>query len=72
MYIDIGGEIAIRSRDLIAILDGHLLQQSEIMKEFVGMHGERISREEYKSLVVTTGQVYFSPLSASTLSKRAK
>ncbi|MGM9924419.1 MAG: extracellular matrix regulator RemB [Bacillus sp. (in: firmicutes)] len=74
MYISIGGEIVIKSKDLIAILDQHIINESEIMRNFLQKTAENTAeatKDTYKSIVITTDKVYFSPLSSTTLIKRS-
>ncbi|MFD0961748.1 extracellular matrix regulator RemB [Paenibacillus chungangensis] len=76
MYIHLGGEKVIRSAELIAIFDISIEQSSKLSKQFVAGARERkdvetIGEEEPKSIVVTKQKVYYSPISSSTLKKRA-
>ena len=75
MYIHLGGERVISSRELVAIFDISIEASSKISKQFV----ERmlatkklvqIGEEEAKSIVVTEHTVYYSPISSGTLRKR--
>lgn len=76
MYIHLGGEKIIRSSELIAIFDTSIEQSSKISKQFVeyAMQDkkiEAIGEEEAKSIVVTREKIYYSPISSTTLKKRA-
>lgn len=76
MFIHIGGEKVIRAVELIAIFDMNMEQASRISKEFVDQaltakKVETIGEEEPKSIVVTDNWVYYSPISSTTLKKRA-
>jgi len=67
----------IRSSELIAIFDLSIEKTSKISKAFVASAAkehriEVIGEEESKSLIVTLNKVYYSPISASTLGKRAR
>lgn len=76
MFIHLGGEKIIRASELIAIFDLSIEKSSKISKGFV-LHAQKernievIGEEESKSLVVTKTKVYYSPISSSTLKKRA-
>jgi len=76
MYIHLGGEKIIQTQELIAIFDISVEKTSKISKQFIN-HAEKeykveiIGEEESKSLVVTLNKVYYSPISSSTLKKRA-
>lgn len=76
MYIHLGGEKIIRSSELVAIFDISIEKSSKISKQFVNnafenKKVESIGEEEPKSIVVTKNKVYYSPISSSTLKKRA-
>lgn len=74
MFISIGGEFAIKSKDIVAILDQHIIDESEIMGEFIKTSSEtaiQVAKGPYKSIVITADKVYFSPLSSATLIKRS-
>ncbi|GGA06723.1 hypothetical protein GCM10008018_60770 [Paenibacillus marchantiophytorum] len=76
MFIHLGGEKIIRASELIAIFDISIEKSSKISKQFIQQavkdkKTEKIGEEECKSLVVTKGKVYYSPISSTTLKKRA-
>jgi hypothetical protein len=76
MFIHLGGEKIIRAAELIAIFDLSMEKTSKISKQFI-LNAEKekkiemIGEEDSKSLVVTINKVYYSPISSSTLKKRA-
>jgi len=76
MFIHLGGEKIIRASELIGIFDLSIEKTSKITKQFTS-HAtkdkkvEIIGEEECKSLVVTLEKVYYSPISSTTLKKRA-
>jgi hypothetical protein len=76
MFIHLGGEKIIRASELIAIFDVSIEKSSKISKQFLNEAAkekrvEVIGEEECKSLVVTKTTVYYSPISSTTLKKRA-
>jgi len=76
MYIHLGGEKIIRAAELVAIFDISIEQSSKLSKQFVAGAQKRkdvetIGEEEPKSIVVTKQKIYYSPISSSTLKKRA-
>jgi hypothetical protein len=76
MFIHLGGEKIIRASELVAIFDVSIEKSSKISKHFLSHAAkenriEVIGEEECKSLVVTKTTVYYSPISSSTLKKRA-
>ncbi|UJF33309.1 extracellular matrix regulator RemB [Paenibacillus hexagrammi] len=76
MFIHLGGEKIIRASELIAIFDISIEKSSKISKQFIQFASknkniEKIGEEECKSLVVTQSKVYYSPISSTTLKKRA-
>ena len=76
MYIHLGGEKIIRTSQLVAIFDISIEQSSKLSRQFV-VHAQKnkevetIGEEDPKSSVVTEHKVYYSPISTSTLKKRA-
>lgn len=74
MYIHLGGDTVIRSRELIAILDLSGDKSDGALSFFTHENQEKqvvkIGEEETKSLVVTRTATYYSPVSAATLKKR--
>ncbi|MFC4321684.1 extracellular matrix regulator RemB [Litchfieldia salsa] len=75
MFIHIGENVIIQSDDVVAILDRQLVKSSSIVSEFLEKQTQPIvelTKIEYKSVVVTVDHIYFSPLSSSTLKKRAQ
>lgn len=76
MYVHLGGDLIVAVTEVVAILDVRLLVASEINREFVdrAIGGKRLWGEgitpECKSLVVTTGGVVTSAISAHTLARR--
>jgi extracellular matrix regulatory protein B len=74
MYIHIGEEILVRTKDIIAILDKDV-HSSQYIQEFLQhneKHTENLSKNPFKSIVVTKEKVYLSPLSSTTLKKRTQ
>jgi len=77
MFIHLGGEKIIRAAELIAIFDVSIEASSKVSKSFLAhalkeKRTEAIGEEEPKSLVVTVDKVYYSPISSTTLKKRAQ
>ncbi|OLO42131.1 DUF370 domain-containing protein [Alkalihalophilus pseudofirmus] len=77
MFIHLGGDIVIRSKDVVAILNSDMKESSGITKEFINAHFKanyviEISEEMTKSIVITNDQVYYSPISSVTLKRRAQ
>ena len=72
MYISIGQEVVIKASEFIVILDYGSFYNSELNKELKLMPivSDIQNQEDIKSVVVTTEQLYFSPLSSATLQKR--
>jgi len=75
MFIHIGNDNAIRSQDVIAILDYNLISSSTIMEELMERsekEGEIVEpAEDAKSVMITKDYIYYSTLSVTTLKKRA-
>ncbi|MGN1387421.1 MAG: extracellular matrix regulator RemB [Bacillus sp. (in: firmicutes)] len=73
MYISIGHEAVIKASELVAIIDYDIYCVSELdrqMKLTPTADDIQCDEEARKSVVITTDQMYFSPLSAATLQKR--
>lgn len=74
MYIHIGEDVLVRARDIVAIIDKETVLASEYAKEHKERREESVvnlAKSSYKSVVVTTEKIYFSPLSSGTLKKRS-
>ncbi|MCA1032313.1 DUF370 domain-containing protein [Bacillus timonensis] len=75
MFIHLGENVVVRSVDVVTILDRQLLKSSSIISEFLELQSDRIvelANGDTKSVVVTVDKIYYSPLSSSTLKKRAQ
>ncbi|WP_066310717.1 extracellular matrix regulator RemB [Bacillus sp. FJAT-29814] len=74
MYIHIGEDHSIRVNDIIAILDKASVKNSELLTEFLEHHQDKVmnlSKNPFKSVVVTFDKVYLSPIASGTLRKRS-
>jgi extracellular matrix regulatory protein B len=74
MYIHIGEDLTIRSRDIIAIVDKQSGDSSLLNEEFLKRHKgnlNNLAKSSFKSIIITKDQVYLSPYSSSTLKKRS-
>ncbi|MCP3032235.1 DUF370 domain-containing protein [Halobacillus sp. A1] len=76
MFIHIGDDHVIQSKDVVSIVDHSLLSSSSIIEEMVfnQRKEKRVieSKEsDPKAIVITKDYIYFSPLSVYTLKKRA-
>ncbi|OIJ16989.1 hypothetical protein BKP37_00035 [Anaerobacillus alkalilacustris] len=76
MFIHLGGETVIRSKDVIAILDRQVKETSETTEEFLSNcieaeKVEEILKDMTKSIVITTDKIFLSPISSTTLKRRA-
>ncbi|UOR10748.1 extracellular matrix regulator RemB [Halobacillus amylolyticus] len=76
MFIHIGDDHVIQSKDVISIIDYSLMTSSSIIEEMIfnqRKNKQVVETEEdsAKSIVITKGYIYFSPLSVYTLKKRA-
>ncbi|WP_110928034.1 extracellular matrix regulator RemB [Bacillus massiliglaciei] len=75
MYLHIGDDILVNTKEIIAILDKKLLLSSPIMDEYLQKKGDFISsltKKSVKSIVVTEKQIYYSPFATATLNKRSQ
>lgn len=76
MFIHIGDDQVIRSEEVVAIIDKQLVSSSRINEEMLFNQRknklvEEPADDQSKSLVITKGRIYHSPLSVLTLKKRA-
>lgn len=76
MFIHLGGDTVIRSKDVIAILDRQVKETSEITDQFLKHYEktlmiEEISKDINKSIVITSDKIFYSPISSGTLKRRA-
>ncbi|WP_163539648.1 extracellular matrix/biofilm biosynthesis regulator RemA family protein [Gracilibacillus sp. YIM 98692] len=76
MFIHIGDDHVIQSKDVVAIIDYSLVTSSTINEEMLTGLKEKqqtVTTDEdiTKAIVVTSDKVYYSPLSVLTLKKRA-
>jgi hypothetical protein len=74
MYIHIGEDLNIRAKDIISILDKESANQSDLVEEFLNFHKERVinlSKNPFKSVIITYDKVYLSPIASGTLKKRS-
>ena len=66
----------IRSSELIAIFDFSIEQSSKLTKQFIteALKDKKLENkaEEAKSIIITQDQVYYSPISSTTLKKRTE
>jgi hypothetical protein len=74
MYIHIGEDLNIRAKDIISILDKESANQSPLVEEFLKKQNERVinlSKNPYKSVIITNDKIYLSPIASGTLRKRS-
>jgi phosphoribosyl 1,2-cyclic phosphodiesterase len=75
VFINLGNNNTVRSREIILIVDQNTIISSSIMEEMIeSKRGTKKiigSREFAKSVVITTDVIYFSSLSVPTLKKRS-
>lgn len=74
MYIHLGDNHVVPSKEVVLILDRQSSQDSAIVHEFFKKQQDKIvqlASNDAKSIIITLDKIYFSPLSSSTLKKRA-
>lgn len=77
MFLHLGGEIVVRAKDVIAILNVEK-NRSWYRSLPKGVQAKVVdpdsseAREGIKAVVITDGAVYYSPISSGTLKKRAE
>lgn len=75
MFVHIGGEVSIPTKQIIAIVDLETQASAESTQEFLSTAEDEgfvvHLTDKPNSFVVTESKVYLSPISALTLRKRA-
>ncbi len=77
MFVHLGADVVIPTKEIIAIIDIDLVSKSEITSEFHRVAAEEdflrdISRGAGRSMVITSRTIYISPISPLTLKNRAE
>ncbi|KKI89491.1 hypothetical protein WQ54_24275 [Bacillus sp. SA1-12] len=75
MYIHLGDNFVVPSKEVVMILDRQSSKASAIVAEFLEKQKDKmvqLANGEAKSIIITLDKIYFSPLSSSTLKKRAQ
>ncbi|WP_226668577.1 extracellular matrix regulator RemB [Metabacillus litoralis] len=75
MYIHLGDNFVVPSKEVVMILDRQSSLESPIVDEFFVKQQDKIvelASGEAKSIIVTFDKIYFSSLSSGTLKKRAE
>lgn len=76
MFLHLGGDVVVLKKDIIAILDARI-KNSAITREFIEIAKDEgfiqpiSNQEKEKSFVITTKEIYVSPISCTTLKKRS-
>ncbi|WP_306461669.1 extracellular matrix regulator RemB [Robertmurraya kyonggiensis] len=74
LYVHLGEDILVRTKDIVAILDKETVKSSQSMKELLESESNKIvplTKGDFKSIVITVDAVYYSPLASGTLKKRS-
>ena len=76
MFIHLGGDTLVNSKRIIAILNVDSALVANSTKEFLKTAQEEgfiadCDQKDYKSVVITDKDIYYSPISTLTLKKRA-
>lgn len=77
MFIHIGGDTVVSTKDVISILDHQTVKTSKVTKRFIDEERKKKrvideASEEVKSFVITKDAIYCSPISSLTLKRRAQ
>lgn len=76
MFLHLGGDIVVLKKDIIAILDART-KNSAVTREFIEIAKDEgfiqpiSNADKEKSLVITSKEIYISPISCTTLKKRS-
>jgi len=79
MFLHIGEDQMVNTKDIIMVLDYTKLKKTDTLKNFINKLNqkgrfapEKIDEKNCKSLVVTEKKTYLSPIATLTLLKRIK
>ncbi|GAB4256988.1 extracellular matrix regulator RemB [Thermincola ferriacetica] len=78
MFLHLGGDVIIPKEEIIAIIDMQSAKKAENNKEFIDQAEneelifEITKKSKAKSFIVTSNNVFFSPISSLTLKKRSE
>ncbi|MFB6466509.1 extracellular matrix regulator RemB [Cytobacillus sp. Hz8] len=75
MYVHVGEDVLIRSKEIIAILNKDSFDDLKGFPEFENRYGNKIfnvSKGEFKSVVVTDNNIYLSPFVSLKILKHTK
>ncbi|KFD41836.1 hypothetical protein DK28_0203840 [Peptococcaceae bacterium SCADC1_2_3] len=75
MFLYLGGDVMVRNKDIIMILDEEIKTSILTREFFKNMQGEGVvqvinSKNKRKSFIVAEREVFVSPISCQTLRKR--
>jgi EAL domain-containing protein (putative c-di-GMP-specific phosphodiesterase class I) len=76
MFVHLGGEVLVRTREIVAIINSENSLGAQSTREFLKTAREKgliqeVGHNNFKSIVITGRTVYLSPISALTLKKRS-
>lgn len=75
MFIHIGNDHVIRSRDIVTIINYDMVESSTVTDKIMDQMGKldtiKGNKEDAKSIIVTVDQIYYCSLSVTTLKKRS-
>lgn len=77
MFLHLGGEVSVPQKEILGIFDFEAAKKSPVTKEFLELaRNDKIVVEiagpqQIKSFIITNTKVFFSPISSTTLQKRA-
>lgn len=74
MFIHIGGEKVVRTKDIIIIINANeinLKKNSSFLENLENTYQIEKINDQIKSFIITVDKIYYSPISSLTLNKRA-
>jgi len=77
MFLHLGGEVSVPKKEIMGIFDYETVRRSNITKEFLELAQndknivEIAPNQPVKSFIITNSKVFLSPISSTTLQKRA-
>lgn len=74
MYVHVGEEVLVRSKEIIAVINKDSYDTTSEMEEIQQLYGNKlfdVAKGSYKSIIVTENKVYLSPFASGTILKRS-
>lgn len=76
MFVHLGGDTLVGSKDIIAIINYENNTKNNVIQDFLKRETakqtiKKLEGESYKSIIIADKNIFLSPISSTTLKKRA-